>query len=294
MKKRKGFTLTELIAVIVILTVIVLIAVPAYTAIRKRMLETQYENTVSLIETAAVKYAAKNGTNITNVEEIIEAGLIETDDGTNIFDPRDKSSMNCYLIEINYESGNYKTKLLEKEACDLSSVEGDYTKINIIATGLETGTTYEVGKWARENLKLSVEKKEEIADKSLTYKWQSDSGQTSTEEEMIVEAITMLNTKVLVEATTDNDTKYYARREVKIDKEAPIINDVELTGGSDWTKGRQITVTATDQKGSGIYGYYVGRSQCGDNTNYVEVAEGSSENKYTLNIDIRGLTEDTD
>ena len=42
-KKRKGFTLTELIAVVIILAVLGLIGIPSYNSLRRQTLETQYE-----------------------------------------------------------------------------------------------------------------------------------------------------------------------------------------------------------------------------------------------------------
>ena len=54
--KNKGFTLMELIATVAVLSVLVLMAVPAYNSIKSRVLEGQYNNLVSLIETTAKKY----------------------------------------------------------------------------------------------------------------------------------------------------------------------------------------------------------------------------------------------
>ena len=113
MKNRKGFTLTEVIVVIVLIAAVTLIAVPAYNNIRSRVLENQYKNTVTLIETEALKYASSKGVSITNIQELINEGIIETDDGENLLDPRDKSSLNCRLIEIEYKDGNYSSKLIK-------------------------------------------------------------------------------------------------------------------------------------------------------------------------------------
>ena len=130
-KKKKGFTLIELIVVIVILAVISLIGIPAYNAIRKNVLETQYENTVSLVETEAAKFAYEKGTHLTNVQELIEAGFLESDDGKAIYDPRDKTlSLNCNLIEIEYKNGNYIANFLNEKNCNLAEAKAERSKIH--------------------------------------------------------------------------------------------------------------------------------------------------------------------
>ena len=49
MKNKKGFTLTELLAVIVILAIIIAIAVPSYMKIKKNIDENNYNNKINLI-----------------------------------------------------------------------------------------------------------------------------------------------------------------------------------------------------------------------------------------------------
>ena len=53
MKNKKGFTLVELMAVIVVLAIIIAIAVPSYAKIKKNIEEKNYKNKVNLIEIAA-------------------------------------------------------------------------------------------------------------------------------------------------------------------------------------------------------------------------------------------------
>src|SRR5574344_2162739 len=99
--KNKGYTITELLAVIVILGILISIGVTAYNGIKKDTLETTYKNVTSIIETAAVKYANDTGETLTNVNTLVEQGYLKADDESgNIYDPRDNSTLNCHTISI--------------------------------------------------------------------------------------------------------------------------------------------------------------------------------------------------
>ena len=291
-KRKKGFTLTELIAVIVILAILSLIGIPAYNKIRTNTLEKQYDNIVSLVETAAAKFASVQGTNLTNVQELIDNGYIETDDGTNLVDPRNKESMNCMLVEITYKKGQYKTKMLETKECDINQARIDNGTINIAIRGLETNKTdYKFGKWIKEDVELSVDRtKMESSENIISYRWLTQTGYNSEFATMQTNVTGVFNTIVHVEVTTDMDLKYFASTSVKIDKEKPVIKDVEVSGGDNWEKGRTIKIEATDQAGSGVAGYYVGQTPCNEYTSFVE----NSSNKYSLRIDSSEILEEKD
>ena len=290
-KKRKGFTLTELIAVIVILGVLGLLGIPAYNTIRKQTLETQYENVVGLIETEASKYAAKKSVTLTNVQELIDEGLIETDDGYNVIDPRNNESMNCNLIEVTYQNGTYISELIESKECDLEEAKRDYSKIRILVEGLETGEIYtEIGNWIGEDVELSVVTTNLPSEDEITnYRWISGTGQISNDNTMKTSVTTILDTTINVEVTTNTNHKYFANATLKIDKEAPLIKKVEQSGGNDWTKGRDVIITATDQNGSGMSGYYVGTSQCTSETEFKTVDDPKGE----VNIESIAIYEPT-
>ena len=57
---KKGFTLVELLGVIVILAVIITIAVVSYTGIQDNIKDEQYKNVINYILTNANDYAQKN------------------------------------------------------------------------------------------------------------------------------------------------------------------------------------------------------------------------------------------
>lgn len=114
MKRKYGFTLTEVLVVIAIIAVIVIIAVPSVLVINRNMNERVYNRKMDLIESAAELYGTNNPDvfNATNeeyvtVEDLIKSGFLEADVAKNgdnctsddgcVIDPRcsDDESIGC-------------------------------------------------------------------------------------------------------------------------------------------------------------------------------------------------------
>ena len=65
MKNKKGFTLIELIAVLVVLSILITSSVAVFINIRNSVLEKEKSNLITYLETKAIEYA--NETNVTAV-----------------------------------------------------------------------------------------------------------------------------------------------------------------------------------------------------------------------------------
>lgn len=74
MKNKKGFTLVELIATIVIITVILLLGILTFNKVQETVQNRQFENTKSRIKVAAEKYINDTSVNIVFVETLIKEG----------------------------------------------------------------------------------------------------------------------------------------------------------------------------------------------------------------------------
>ncbi len=104
--KNKGFTLTELIGVIVLLGIIALIAVPIVNSTLINSKEKAYNAQVSAIVEAGKKWGVENtkllpeDNNSCNLSiiQLTNLGYIEDDD---LIDPRDNTKMNG-VIQISY------------------------------------------------------------------------------------------------------------------------------------------------------------------------------------------------
>ena len=123
---KKGFTLTEIMAVIAIIAIIVLIAVPSILAINKNMNKRTYEQKKETVVAAAEIYAINNPNIFNNsnevkvyVRDLIASGFLSSDidnndsnciandtNGNNgcIINPVDKTSMNSDYVIIKKES----------------------------------------------------------------------------------------------------------------------------------------------------------------------------------------------
>ncbi|MBO4245186.1 MAG: InlB B-repeat-containing protein [Bacilli bacterium] len=120
--KNKGFTLVELLATIVILGIVVLIAIPAYSAISNTLKKRQNKNIFSYIETQASKYASENNlysdidqTSIT-VQTLLQNGYIEADNkaGTKVIDAFG-NDITCYQVRIDFENGKPIPKFIDEK-----------------------------------------------------------------------------------------------------------------------------------------------------------------------------------
>ena len=128
--KIQGFTLTELVAVIVILSLIISLSTIIYIGIDRDVLQSKYDNLVFYLEDKAISYATSTNILSVTVEDLIKAGYVTPDDGINVFDPRDSSSLNCYLIEVKNDNGNYTSKFTSDVGRRDDGSCNNYTRIS--------------------------------------------------------------------------------------------------------------------------------------------------------------------
>ena len=112
---KKGFTLTEVMVVIAVLSIIILMAIPAYLGITETLKNNQYDNKVKLINTKASEWASDNNisedTTIT-VGRLVDEGYLDMDDETSkdkrVINPKDGTSMDCYHVDITVNNSAYE------------------------------------------------------------------------------------------------------------------------------------------------------------------------------------------
>ena len=103
--KNKGFTLVELLAVILILGVIDTITVPSVMSAIKTSREKAYERQKEMIEDAARRWSTDNptmGETEVSISYLQEEGYLNS---KSIQDPRDKKEMTG-CVKIEYDKGN--------------------------------------------------------------------------------------------------------------------------------------------------------------------------------------------
>ena len=123
MKNKNGFTLTELIGVIVLLGIIALISVPILNKTIKNSKEKAYNAQVEEIVSSAKKWGVTNdeklpkadGVSIrVKIPELIAAGILEDD---KILDPRNDKEMISSCVRIRYQKDVNEYKYTFEETC---------------------------------------------------------------------------------------------------------------------------------------------------------------------------------
>jgi len=268
----KGFTLVELLMSLVILSLILLIAVPSYNGISNVVRKNQRENKIKNIEIAASKYAFDTGETIIFVDKLVTEGYIESDDEEgNIEDPLNNVRLNCYVVEMEKESDYYNAIFKDNKnydnngVCNLEKLQQDEGEIYIEV--LKNGTTINTSNWQNGTISLNVYSNSIDID-CINNKcvWTSSSGASITGKDKItLDNITgTLNTIYTFQYTVYDDDSSEIRRykssvNLKIDNEAPTIyeNEVSVTNKLIYTNTKSVTISASDDSGSGISGYYL-------------------------------------
>lgn len=162
MKKNRGFTLLELIGVMIVLAIISMLVIPQIIAVLRNSKEDLYKEQVNLILDAAKNYGVDHydeldEINITflTLDKLISSGYIETEKAV---DPRTDSEMKgCVMVSYEFNSKKYNYEYLED--CDR----------NKYANKLELSDNYS-GDWQAE-VTVHVETGYLGTDESTTYRY---------------------------------------------------------------------------------------------------------------------------
>ena len=293
----KGFTLVELLLTIVILGLVIGIAVPSYIGVSKMIRNNQRKNIVEKIEIAASKYAYDTGETIIFVDELVTEGYIESDeeDGT-INDPVNNGRMNCYIVEMEKVSDYYNAKFVDGKnydnggTCDLSKLQerSEEIVIQVLNDGNIISNT---SNWLKGDVTLKAHSNNTLIIDCTNNKcaWSSSSGASSTgEDEIKITPISgLLETRYTFQYTIYDEessevTRYKDTINLKIDNAAPIIYNEQITVSNRYinTSSKVVQLVASDGKGSGILGYYLGKDIANCNSASIEFQESSN---FTVN-----------
>ena len=119
MKIKKGFTLAEVIVVIVLISILIVIAIPSIIAIRNRINQRLLESKKETILFAAELYGQDNpqlfnpDEFVITIGELVEAGYIENDVDSN--DKNCSDSYGCVINPVDNTSLNQTKILVKKE-----------------------------------------------------------------------------------------------------------------------------------------------------------------------------------
>jgi len=153
MNNKKGFTLIELITVIIVLSIVALIATPVVTGIMEASRKKAYDSIVTNIEDSAYKYSIYNNLGYSELykplqlEEIQKSGYLESKD---IIDPRNNEKMEgCIAYKWDVEKNQYD--FVYQEECDPQSL---FPKVEI---GIPNISDIDNKEWLQERIQFEVE-----------------------------------------------------------------------------------------------------------------------------------------
>ena len=131
---KRGFTLIEVMATIVILAVVLLIAVPIYNGVREGINESIYKSKIKEVVAKAESYASETNNSVFDVKTLIEDGRISADNETGIYvDPRTNRDMRCDVINAVYKEGRYEISITESNTCySLEELENIYGIVELV------------------------------------------------------------------------------------------------------------------------------------------------------------------
>ena len=259
MKNKKGFTLIELIAVLVVLSILITSSVAVFINIRNSVLRKEKNNLITYLETKAIEYANETNVTAVSVEDLIKIGLIEPDDETDIYDPVTRESMNCYIIDLVWEDGEYKAKFGSNVGKNGTTCNEYTRRKNLVICQVVGNNCNDIKneQWFKDDITIGlkfVNGKRIIKESGYEISWKSNTGISSIEDTIKTNVDLIANINYTAKVIKDNEVSE-ASQIVNIDKEAPIINEIKYN--TNWSEGKEIEIIASDGLGSGVGGYVI-------------------------------------
>lgn len=276
--KKYGFTIPELLAVIVIIGILITIATASYTTISNNMKQKTYDNKIDLIRTKALEYANDNGVDATliSVAKLISDGYLEIENDT---EKNEKISnplggyLDCYHIKLNRNLDEHEVEVIPSNDCSLA--EGDIlaSNIDIYAYGDDGNFLSDDNilgknndtKWTKNDVYLYLDPASlgGLSDSKMTITWSINGNNDIKSSNVInypstnseyaniykLETSYLLNTRVIVKVQTSSGLLSKSVN-IKIDKEKPSL--ALDTNASYETSSKVITFNGSDGAGSGF------------------------------------------
>ena len=291
---KKGFTLIELIAVIGIISIILLIAVPSYSLISNRIKETMHNAKIEEILAKGENYAEQTGMLSFSVNTLMEEGYLSADNETgSILDPRNKRKMNCDIIEVKYDNENYDGTYIESDEClSDDEINNRFGIIKLIVKNDEENIVESPSSWHSskfDTISYEVnEGYESFQDKITRLEWFGEENKVCTIDNLsdcsqyLVNAYDVKSISVhlnVVFAYNDKEVSKTYTVLLSIDNQKPslISHSLILDNEIATNNLRKVTFELTDYNGSGVSSFSISKNKACDN--YEEANDGM-QTKY--------------
>lgn len=290
--KNRGFTLVELMAVITILTILLLIAVPTYQVIRSNINESVYYTKIEKVRSSATTYAEETGLFVFDIKTLIENGKLEADNEIGEYkDPRNNRNMACDILNMTFDNSQYSGEISESDYCyTKEELNNLYGMVEFILYQ-ENREITETNGWIRGNyIEIGYRFKDKYKDYAAFVEeisWNGEESKSCTKEKIadcnryVVETgeIKILTVTLNLKISKDGilfETKI--EKVVRIDNQVPyVIKHSIVQNNNVNTQGHhKVDFNLSDGEGSGIASYAV---ITGTNCN----SEEYEEKKITTN-----------
>lgn len=263
MNNRKGFTLVELLVSIAILSLVLVIAIPAYSKVSDAVTTNQRKSVITYLESAASKYAFDTGETVVFVDTLIKNNYVTPDnDLDEVTDPAGNGKMNCFTLKMVKEGDSYDATFVDKKyelkngTCDESVIKKAYGDIQI--NSVNDNKIIDESVWVKGSVTLeSTSNTIPINCNVSSCLWTSSTGANIKSRDSIVVSPSVgnsINAKYNFQITVTNsegETNTYSQNiAVKIDNKNPQIYDSQVS-----YKDGILTIYAGDGVGSGVAEY---------------------------------------
>lgn len=284
-KNSRGFSIPELLAVIVIMGILVTIATASYNEISRSLKQKTYDNKISLIKTKAIEYAMDNKVDVgtISVATLLQEGYLDMDAnledeyGNNKLSNPLGGYLDCYKIDINKYIDDYDVDITNDNSCELAelAVLSSKLDIEIYADKGDNLKQYGLGKnenteWTNKDVYLFLNPKalndNKLSTDNMKISWLVNgdiitySGSLASEVTKAkgyaniykVSTLLLFNGEVTVKVETIKGVLTKSV-DVKIDKESPKVN---LSADASFSNSKKrIIFNGNDGSGSGFDEY---------------------------------------
>ncbi len=301
--KRNGFTLVEMMAVIVLIAILAVIGVATYTNVNESAKEKTLESKKEQIRTSAIKWAKENNISnktIISVNALVVEGYLTAEENEVgkigvITNPVTGENMICNTVDISFKDGEYIAVVNDTaQNCTLATQSLVDTNISIKVvdeSNINKTGSNSISAWTNQNVMIIVSSSAyDSRATSISYDFE---GNTVTKQKsgkqkytgnsyisepsannyynvFHVNANLILNTKIVVTYNIAGENSKSRAYTIRIDKEeatAIVETDNEWT-----TTDKKVTVKTDDGKGSGPRYFYITKTD--------SASEMSTANRY--------------
>ena len=277
-KLKNGFTLSELLAVICVMAVIITIAVPTYLAITDRIKNNIYQSKIANIKAKASAYAEDTKETIFDVNTLIVNGYLSADNEHGEFlNPVNNRNMSCDVINAVYNSNQYDIYLSQSDEClSKEDLEEKYGFVHLKLFKDEALTEevnyFDNTNWLNESpLYVSYvfdEKYDSYKDYVKDVVWTGEQSISCSIDNLEackyykVETSSLKDLTVHFEIHIEKNSMNYANKlnkRILIDKQKPVIyeNTLELDNDLLTKDNRKVTIKTDDGNGSRVKEYTI-------------------------------------